>query len=89
MQTVAAIENTKSMLLCGFEMSVSAIQQYKIKKFRIRKRLKDYLIKVIICMSEFLIKSGDKIQLAVTLLNFAVFLFAQYLVTKNAYFSTE
>lgn len=30
-QTVAAIENTKSMLLCGFEMSVSAIQQYKIK----------------------------------------------------------
>ena len=89
MQTVAAIENTKSMLLCGFEMSVSSIQQYKNKKFRIRKRLKDYFIKVIICMSEFLIKSGDKIQLAVTLLNLAVFLFAQYLVTKNAYFSTE
>ena len=54
-QTVAAIENTKSMLLCGFEMSVSAIQQYKIKEFRIRIRLKDYFIKVIICMSEFLI----------------------------------
>ena len=89
MQTAAAIENTKSMLLCGFEMSVSSIQQYKNKKFRIRKRLKDYFIKVIICMSEFLIKSGDKIQLAVTLLNLAVFLFAQYLVTKNAYFSTE